>query len=66
MLGVVLHYNRFGAGTGDILLDDIDCQGNETSLSDCQHGGWGQHNCDQNEVVSIMCVDDLNITGNTI
>ena len=55
--------NYFGPGTGEIMLESVMCVGNETSLADCQHAGWGIHNCDHHEDVSIMCMDNLNITG---
>lgn len=61
--GLALFDERFGAGTGAILLDNVNCKGNETSLADCQHAPWGQHNCGHSEDVSIMCVDSLDITG---
>jgi len=63
-LGIALNVNRYGQGTGDILLDDVNCVGNETSLGDCQHAGWGEHNCAHHEDVSVMCVDSIDITGN--
>jgi len=51
--------NVFGPGTGEILLDDVECLGTETSLADCQHGEWGQHNCVHDKDVSVVCLDKL-------
>ncbi|XP_060575448.1 uncharacterized protein LOC132732939 [Ruditapes philippinarum] len=52
-----------------ILLDNVQCSGKELSLSDCKHNGWGNHNCDYSEVVSVKCFDDsftnhINLTTN--
>ena len=52
--------NRYGAGTGPIWLDDVDCDGSETNITNCDHRGWGTHNCNHNEDVSIIC---RNISG---
>lgn len=40
---------------GHILLDNVDCIGNETSLLDCGHEGVSQHNCIHKEDTGIIC-----------
>ncbi len=51
--GEVLDERR--AGTGTIWLDDVNCTGYETTLTNCSHGGWGSHNCDHGKDVSVRC-----------
>ena len=50
-----LHVAFFGEGVGIILLDDIECIGNESSILDCSHLGIGTSNCFHNEDVSVLC-----------
>jgi len=45
----------YGEGLDPIWLDDVNCSGGETSLLDCPHREWGQHNCGHNEDASIVC-----------
>ncbi|XP_028407122.1 antigen WC1.1-like [Dendronephthya gigantea] len=38
-----------------ILLDDVNCKGNEDSLTQCEVPGWDRHNCAHSEDVHIEC-----------
>ncbi|XP_062586300.1 deleted in malignant brain tumors 1 protein-like, partial [Saccostrea cucullata] len=49
---------RHGQGTGPIWLDDVQCIGNETDISECVHIGWGNHNCGHQEDVSVNCLPE--------
>jgi len=62
---VTVKKNPFGTATGKIWMDDVDCRGNESALDECEHLGWGDHNCGHHEDVSLICVDNLNLTGNS-
>ena len=42
-------------GTGQILLDDLHCTGEEQKLLDCQHNDIGIHNCQHNEDIGVAC-----------
>ena len=46
----------FGFGFGRIHLDDLRCDGTETSLLNCSHNGELNHNCAHSEDAGVICI----------
>ena len=47
--------NSNRTGSGQIWLDDVQCDGTETDITNCRHSRWGMHNCAHRDDVVISC-----------
>ncbi|KFP17877.1 Deleted in malignant brain tumors 1 protein, partial [Egretta garzetta] len=45
----------FGQGSGDILLGNVVCNGNELSLLHCNRAGWSINSCGHYEDAGVVC-----------
>ena len=54
-IGNVLPGSSIIDGTGQIVLDDVQCTGSELRLVDCRHNGLGNHNCDHSQDAGVRC-----------
>jgi len=57
-VGVVIR-NRFGPGDDPIWLDSVNCTGEESSLTACDHDPWQQNDCSHQEDVAVSCSQTL-------
>ena len=47
--------SHFGKGSGHILLDELDCKGDENSILECKFDPWNITDCNDREWVGVSC-----------
>ena len=47
--------DAFQSGTGEILMDGLECVGSEKELKDCHFNGWGINDCRHFEDIALIC-----------
>jgi|GEM_PF-3319880 len=55
-----VHMDAYG---GPIHLDEVQCEGSESSIVDCPHDEFGAHDCSEDEAVGVSCFNDLGMGG---
>jgi len=46
---------HFGEGSGLILLDNVNCNGRESNIFDCNQQRFGEHDCQHSEDAAVVC-----------
>jgi len=45
----------YGQGIGRIWLDNVGCDGYESTIESCSHRIWGSHDCEHREDAGVKC-----------
>ncbi|XP_066523485.1 scavenger receptor cysteine-rich type 1 protein M130-like [Hoplias malabaricus] len=56
---------HFGAGSGLIWMNYVDCNGSETTLKSCTSKGWRKHDCDHSSDAGVIC-SEVRLVGGSL
>uniref|UniRef100_A0A1X7T9N2 Receptor protein-tyrosine kinase n=1 Tax=Amphimedon queenslandica TaxID=400682 RepID=A0A1X7T9N2_AMPQE len=59
--GIAFYDPYFGQGNRSVVIDDVDCNGSESYLTNCTH--TTEHNCNDKEVAGVRC-SFINVSTN--
>ena len=45
----------YGQGNGSVILDNVQCTGNEVSIFSCSHNSIGYHDCSHSDDAGVVC-----------
>ncbi|XP_038072908.1 LOW QUALITY PROTEIN: uncharacterized protein LOC119741237 [Patiria miniata] len=50
-----VYHSLFGEGTGPVVMNRVQCSGNESKLADCPFAGWGNTRNYCEDIVGVIC-----------
>ena len=53
--GITATSNNSGPGEGMVWMENVNCNGSESRLTDCPFGGWGVTSCNHFQDVGVIC-----------
>ena len=49
-------YGFYGIGSSKVRwLNNVQCNGKETNITECLHDGWFEHSCQYNQDIVVKC-----------